>query len=96
MFRSAGVPLQLKPIFVILAAAAVILLLPNSSTAQRVRDAGAPPEVLSAFNEFKGVRLGMSTDEARKKLGNPANKSDDQMMSRKLSVLQESTKPTIL
>jgi len=56
----------------------MILLLPNSSAAQRVRDAGAPPEVVSAFNEFKGVRLGMSADEARKKLGSPANKSDDQ------------------
>jgi hypothetical protein len=78
MFRSAGVPLQLKPIFVILATAAVILLLPNSSTAQKLRDANAPTEVVSAFNEFKGVRLGMSADEARKKLGSPANKSDEQ------------------
>ncbi|MEA2205423.1 MAG: hypothetical protein QOE77_2199 [Blastocatellia bacterium] len=78
MFRSAGVPLQLKPIFVILATVAVMLLLPNSSTAQKLRDAGAPTEVVSAFNEFKGVRLGMSADEARKKLGSPANKSDEQ------------------
>jgi hypothetical protein len=78
MFRSAEVPLQLKPIFVILAATAIVLLLPNSSAAQRVRDAGAPTEVVSAFNEFKGVRLGMSADEARKKLGSPANKSDEQ------------------
>jgi hypothetical protein len=78
MFRSAGVPLQLKPIYVIMATAAIILLLPNSSTAQKLRDAGAPTEVVSAFNEFKGVRLGMSADEARKKLGSPANKSDEQ------------------
>jgi hypothetical protein len=55
-----------------------MLLLPNSSTAQKLRDAGAPTEVVSAFNEFKGVRLGMSADEARKKLGSPANKSDEQ------------------
>ena len=78
MFRNAGAPLPLKPTFFALAAGAMILLLPNSSTAQRVRDAGAPPEVVSAFNEFKGVRLGMSADEARKKLGSPANKSDEQ------------------
>ena len=30
------------------------------------------------FTEFKGVRIGMSTDEARKKLGNPKDKGDDQ------------------
>jgi hypothetical protein len=78
MFRNAGAPLPLKPTFFVLAVGAMILLLPNSSAAQRVRDASAPTEVVSAFNEFKGVRLGMSTDEARKKLGSPANKSDDQ------------------
>jgi hypothetical protein len=78
MFRNAGAPLPLKPTFFALAVGAMILLLPNSSSAQKVRDAGAPTEVVSAFNEFKGVRLGMSTDEARKKLGSPANKSNDQ------------------
>ena len=30
------------------------------------------------FSEFKGVRIGTPTDEARKKLGNPQEKSDDQ------------------
>jgi len=30
------------------------------------------------FSEFKGVRIGTSTDEARKKLGNPKEKGDDQ------------------
>ena len=78
MFPNAGAPLQLKPTLFALAAGAMILLLPNSPTAQKLRDAGAPTEVVSGFNEFKGVRLGMSTDEARKKLGSPANKSDDQ------------------
>jgi hypothetical protein len=30
------------------------------------------------FIEYKGVRIGMTTDEARKKLGEPQDKSDDQ------------------
>ncbi len=30
------------------------------------------------FSEFKGVRIGTPTDEARKKLGNPKEKSEDQ------------------
>ena len=30
------------------------------------------------FSDFKGVRIGMSTDDARKKLGSPRDKGDDQ------------------
>jgi len=30
------------------------------------------------FADFKGVRIGMPTEEARKKLGSPKDKSDDQ------------------
>jgi hypothetical protein len=30
------------------------------------------------FSEFKGVRIGTPTDEARKKLGNPKDKGDEQ------------------
>jgi hypothetical protein len=30
------------------------------------------------FSDFKGVRIGMPTDEARKKLGSPKDKSDEQ------------------
>lgn len=33
----------------------------------------APP-----FHEYKGVRIGMTTDEARKKLGDPTDKGDAQ------------------
>jgi hypothetical protein len=61
-----------------LTAATLILLLPHSGQAQRVRDASARTEDEPAFNEFKGVRLGMTTDEARKKLGDPKDKSAEQ------------------
>jgi hypothetical protein len=30
------------------------------------------------FHEYKGVKIGMTTDEARKKLGNPTDKGDKQ------------------
>ena len=30
------------------------------------------------FHEYKGVKIGMTADEARKKLGNPTDKSDKQ------------------
>ena len=36
-------------------------------------DKAAPP-----YREYKGVRIGMTADEARKKLGDPADKSDKQ------------------
>jgi len=77
MFRTPGIPLQLRPALFTLAAATLILLLPQSFQAQRVRDASAPrTEDDPAFSEFKGVRLGMTTEDARKKLGDPKDKSD--------------------
>jgi hypothetical protein len=48
----------------------------NASTAQR--RAAAEDTEQPAFTEFKGVRIGMKTDEARKKLGNPTDKSPEQ------------------
>jgi hypothetical protein len=78
MFRIAEVPLQLRPALFTLAAATLIFLSSHSSQAQRVRDASGSREDEPAFNEFKGVRLGMTADEARKKLGDPKDKSDGQ------------------
>jgi hypothetical protein len=43
------------------------------SVGQRQRTADEP-----LFSEFKGVRIGTSAEEARKKLGSPSNKGDDQ------------------
>jgi hypothetical protein len=50
---------------------ALITIQPAQLRAQR-------PEGEPAFSDFKGVRIGSSTDEARKKLGSPREKSDDQ------------------
>ena len=44
-----------------------------NSSGQRQRTADEP-----LFTEFKGVRIGTPADEARKKLGSPRDKADDQ------------------
>jgi hypothetical protein len=62
---------------VLVGALAFMGLLPATSRAQRTR-AAADDENRPAFSEFKGVRLGMTADEARKKLGNPRDKGDEQ------------------
>jgi hypothetical protein len=53
-----------------------VLLTAGTSPAQRTRTPPpAEPEDQPAFSDFKGVRLGMTAEEARKKLGNPREKS---------------------
>src|SRR2546429_9713437 len=56
-----------------------IVLAADPARAQRTRTPPpADPEDQPAFVEFKGVRIGMPADEARKKLGNPRVKDTDQ------------------
>jgi hypothetical protein len=57
-----------------------IVLAAGTSRAQRARTPPPPAEAEDqpAFVEFKGVRLGMTADEARKKLGSPRDKSAEQ------------------
>ena len=55
-----------------------IVLTPMTSRAQRNRAPAEDPENQPVFTEFKGVRIGMSADESRKKLGNPRDKSPEQ------------------
>ena len=50
----------------------------GTSRAQRTRATLDEPEDRPAFVDFKGVRIGMATDEARKKLGSPRDKSAEQ------------------
>ncbi|MDX6577369.1 MAG: hypothetical protein QOE96_3322 [Blastocatellia bacterium] len=52
-----------------------IVLTANASLAQRTRTAADDPENQPTFSEFKGVRIGMTADATRKKLGNPRDKS---------------------
>jgi hypothetical protein len=55
-----------------------IVLTPIASRAQRNRAPAEDPENQPVFTEFKGVRIGMSADESRKKLGSPRDKSAEQ------------------
>lgn len=55
----------------------VALVLPIIAQAQRPRG-GDGDEAVPSFSDFKGVRLGMTADEARKKLGSPRDKGTDQ------------------
>jgi hypothetical protein len=58
-----------------LALLAVIGLLAAPAAVSYAQKTGADQPL---FSDFKGVRIGMSTDEARKKLGSPRDKGDDQ------------------
>jgi hypothetical protein len=60
---------------------AALMLLPTA-LAQTVARKAAPPvgnaQDESHFSAYKGVRIGMTADEARKLLGNPTDKDDKQ------------------
>lgn len=50
-----------------------------SASAQGQRRGGAQAdEAAPAFQEYRGVQLGMTADEVRRKLGSPKDKSDEQ------------------
>ncbi len=54
----------------------VVALAAPTAHGQR-RTPGDGPENQPLFNDFKGVRIGMTADDARKKLGNPHDKGDE-------------------
>ena len=58
-----------------------VLLSSLIATAQRKPGAPASPvpeEATSSFHEYRGIQLGMSADEVRKKLGEPKDKGSEQ------------------
>src|SRR5215207_2160404 len=58
--------------------ALLLLVLPAVCAAQTAHAAPQEKAEEPPFHEYKGVRIGMTTDEARKKLGNPTDKNDKQ------------------
>ncbi len=79
MFVVVKVPFQVRLARLFILAAACLVLVAPVARAQRSRDAGTQGGGEDpAFNEFKGVRIGMTVDETRKKLGDAKDKSDDQ------------------
>jgi hypothetical protein len=69
------------PRFSFLLTLAVITISAGSAGAQRRTGTPAPvntEEAASAFNEYRGVQLGMTAEEVRKKLGEPKDKGTEQ------------------
>ena len=58
---------------------AIMLVLSATALAQTTRRApAAAPEESPIFQEYRGVQIGWLADDVRKKLGNPADKGDEQ------------------
>ena len=73
--RSSKLWLLSRPLLVVISfslAGAVLAQTPQ----KRLPAAGGNEEPV--FHEYRGVKIGWVADEVRKKLGNPANKADDQ------------------
>jgi hypothetical protein len=64
--------------FVFLIAAACLALAASSGNAQRKPGGQTGSDDPPAFNEYRGVQLGMSTADVRKKLGDPKIKSAEE------------------
>lgn len=54
------------------------LSLAGISTAQTTRNRAAAADEEPIFHEYRGIQIGWLADEVRKKLGDPANKGDEQ------------------
>src|SRR5437899_11411039 len=72
-----------EPALLSVGAILLVLLIPVSSHAQKPRGSaanggGGGDDAQPALSDFKGVRIGMTAEEARKKLGTPRDKSAEQ------------------
>ena len=83
MIHNSKIRFLIKVAFFIAACGLSSLMLGTSvnALAQRQAKTAAHKEAVasrSLYSDFKGVRIGMTTEEARAKLGEPAQKADDQ------------------
>ena len=62
----------------LVAATSLMLFSVGNAPAQRKAAAPAGEEEASPFKDYRGVQLGMTADEVRKKLGSPKDKGDEQ------------------
>src|SRR5688572_11746676 len=60
------------------ALALICLLLAGISAAEQTTRKAAAADDEHVFGEYRGIQNGWRADEVRKKLGNPANKGDEQ------------------
>jgi hypothetical protein len=69
---------QALPVLTLLLLAGALALLPVPAALAQHAAAADKEKEGPPFREYKGVRLGMTADEARKLLGNPTDKDDKQ------------------
>lgn len=69
---------QIRTIVIFSGVIAVLMLLAPTSVAQRSKGGVDTPDEAQGGFQFRGVKIGMVTDEARKKLGAPKEKSPEQ------------------
>lgn len=70
-----------RRIFTLIIASASLLIAfswANAQTSKRGTPQGGGEEESALFHEYRGVQLGMTADEVRKKLGDPKDKGDEQ------------------
>ena len=75
VLRSSNFWLLSRALLVVITLASAAGVLTAQTT--RPRSGGTPDED-PVFHEYRGVKIGWLADEVRKKLGNPANKGDEQ------------------
>lgn len=64
--------------FLLVSPLMLIALAASTSRAQRTKPAVEDPENRPTFSDFRGVRIGMAAEEARKRLGSARDKSAEQ------------------
>jgi len=71
-------PVFARAVAFIVAATSLVLFGVGNAPAQRKAATPAGEEEASPFKDYRGVQLGMTADEVRKKLGSPKDKGDEQ------------------
>ena len=62
----------------IVAVTGLLIFNAGSASAQRKAASAAAEDESGTFKEYRGVQLGMTSDEVRKKLGSPKDKGEEQ------------------
>jgi hypothetical protein len=71
-------PVFARAVAFIVAATSLVLFSVGNAPAQRKAATPGGEEEASPFKDYRGVQLGMTAEEVRKKLGSPKDKGDEQ------------------
>jgi hypothetical protein len=67
-----------RTLIVVFGVVALLSCLPISRAQGQRRGVARTEDEMPAFHEYRGIQLGATVDEVRKKLGTPKNESDEQ------------------